>query len=293
MNDCLQRKGILQKLVSRQYLVLLDLVKARLTDFEKELLELVMPRYVKGCRWYDPYHVLYSTLFLLELCEKEKLDRSVLIPAIILHDVGYSTLTSGKGGEAIVGGTISADGRLAHMKAGVEITAEIFAELRNRGFVSETMVEKTVQDVIATHDNPYIGLALETPLEEQHREADRIFVMSFVSFAKDYLRYLEEGKGISVHDFFILRLASFSKPSGFEEAYDFGVQLLPEIWETYKNRYEPLHVSFSQKVNKKQFVMRLHEIRAGLFTLPLRDFEEACRLYLEKEMELMTRLGDV
>ena len=286
--DFLSRKKVLQKLVDNYYLILLDLLKGKLTPFEKELLDLVMSRYVKGSRWYDKYHVPYSALFLLELCEREKLDRSVLIPAILLHDVGYSTLTSGDRAEEVKRGSYDKDIRVAHMQAGVEIATEIFAELRKRGFVHECTVEKAVQDIIATHDNPIIGIALETPLEEQHRDGDMIFWVSFVSFVKDFLRHHEEGMPLAADRLFLCRLAYFSRPEGFDDAYDIGVILPHDIWERYKNRYEPLHHAFSVAVNQKQFRMRLAEIKSGFFDMPLLDFEEACKIYMDKELKFIT-----
>lgn len=288
--DFFSRKKILQRVVERKTHILVDILKERLTEFERELLELVMPRYTQGCRWYDPFHIPYSALFLINLCQKEKLDRSVLLPALLLHDVGYSALITdkNKNAEKVKAGTVSADDRIAHMKAGVQVTAELFAELRKRGFINETSVEKAVQDIVATHDNPYIGIPLETPLEEQHRDADRIFVMSFVSFVKDYLRYLEEGKEITQQTFLVERLTTFSKPSGFSGAYTVGIQLTPEMGEKHKNRFEPLQYRYSVAVNQEQFKMRLAEIKGGLFDCSLEDFEESCKLYIDKELEFVT-----
>lgn len=288
--DFLSRKKIVQKIVERKTHILIDILKERLTEFERELLELVMPRYTQGCRWYDPFHIPYSALFLINLCQKENLDRSVLLPALLLHDVGYSVLTAGKNenAEKVKIGIVSVEDRAAHMKAGVQITAKLFAELRKRGFISETSVEKTVQDIVATHDNPYMGIPLETPLEEQHRDADRIWVVAFVSFVKDYLRYLEEEKETTPQMFLMERLATFSKPSGFQGAYAIGIKVSPEIGEKHKNRYEPLHYSYSVAVNQEQFKMRFAEIKGGLFDCSLEDFEESCKLYIDKELEFVT-----
>ena len=65
-------------------------VEKSLCDREKRILQWLFQQYEDKSkkRWYDPYHVLFSSDFALSLVEEVQLDRSMLT-AIMLHDIGY------------------------------------------------------------------------------------------------------------------------------------------------------------------------------------------------------------
>jgi HD superfamily phosphodiesterase len=129
---------------------------------------------------------------MIEICERTGASRDLVVAAV-LHDIGYAGLK--------IPGTLegakwdSKDVRETHMAAGAEMSKKYLRELQAEGALELTSerIEKLVE-IIATHDNPYIG----KPLNEQeallHRDADRAFVISAVSFWKDYLAYLSDAK---------------------------------------------------------------------------------------------------
>lgn len=84
---------------------------------------LAKPLYEEG-RPMDVEHIEWMMESALLVCEKEKkknIDDSLLLPLVILHDVGYS--------EAPEGNPFDLDIRRAHMRDGEKIAREIFSAL--------------------------------------------------------------------------------------------------------------------------------------------------------------------
>jgi hypothetical protein len=95
----------------------------------------------------DIDHVEWMMKEALLVCEKENLDDSLLVPLVILHDVGYSAINNVKNVDYYQG-----DIRKAHMKAGKIITTDILKQL-------EYPNTKTGQiaKYVSVHDNWSFG----------------------------------------------------------------------------------------------------------------------------------------
>jgi len=196
-----------------------EMLLPELNDTERELLEWVsyLP-FVDGS-WYRPIHNLIVPMAMLKICQESDAPRFLVVPAIV-HDVGYTAFE--------VPGTLQGAGwtskpmREGHQLASKEMSAPVLTRLREQGKlrISDETYEH-VLEIIATHDNPYIGIPLTDPLAKLHRDADRSFVISCVSFWKDYLAYLSDHKrmdhfaahGVQVtpEAFFKVREASFQE----------------------------------------------------------------------------------
>ena len=138
--------------------------------------------------WYRPIHNVIVPQAMISICAHSTASRDLVLAAI-LHDVGYAGLKI----PDTLRGTAWAnkDTREAHMAASA-VMSRAFLEKENFELSSERI--DTLVDIIATHDNPYIGKPLEDTEALLHRDADRAFVISAVSFWKDYLAYLSDDK---------------------------------------------------------------------------------------------------
>lgn len=130
-------------------------------------------------RWYDPYHIVVSTMFALEMGHRDLVngrDKNLLVLATLLHDQGYYAVKdksrwTGK------------ESRTIHMQEGAASAAEW---LCGKG-LQEGELGRVV-GAIAVHDNPYIGLSLgrDDVLRKALRDCDRVWVMHVLSFYKDW-----------------------------------------------------------------------------------------------------------
>lgn len=111
---------------------------------KKEIYDLIWekakPYYEKG-RPFDIEHIEWMIKDALLICEKESIDDSILLPLVILHDVGYSELDDLKNPYKL-------ETRRAHMKAGAKIAKQILSEID----YPSPKISKIV-DYIAIHDN--------------------------------------------------------------------------------------------------------------------------------------------
>ncbi|MDO8663891.1 MAG: hypothetical protein Q7K28_03635 [Candidatus Wildermuthbacteria bacterium] len=154
-------------------------------------------------RWYDPYHVLLSTGFAIQLVKIDKRVSSLIVPAIILHEVGYCALGNDQDWRTI-------HSRITHMQEGAAISAKILASL---GDYNPKEIGIII-GMIATHDNGYLGIPEKDPQRLSLRDADTIFVMSFISFYKDWFSIMAKQESFSLSDLLTARQTSFyNKPS--------------------------------------------------------------------------------
>jgi hypothetical protein len=129
-------------------------------------------------RWYDAYHILYSTnVALKHLLPKlnNQDDADLLIIATLFHDVGYYAVSdkTNWSGE---------NERALHM---IEGAKHAFDWLIAEGL--DITSAKKVFDAIAVHDNPYIKIeAANSDIAAKLLKADRAWVMHFISFLKDW-----------------------------------------------------------------------------------------------------------
>lgn len=108
------------------------------------LWEMAKPYYERG-RPMDIDHIEWMMRDGLYVCSKEpQVDEEILLPTVILHDVGYAEVDRED--------YYNVDVRRAHMKAGAAISRKILEQLK---YPAET-IEK-VSGNIAIHDNWAFG----------------------------------------------------------------------------------------------------------------------------------------
>jgi hypothetical protein len=141
------------------------------------ILNLARPLLVQG-RWWDLWHTERAVEHMAQIIEGENLhDRAaVLIPAIILHDVGWSAL-----GDAKHTAWEVQSARREHMRVGAQLAGSILAQV---GYPPQLNGE--IVHLVATHDNWALGLPPETPNEQAVRDADACFIFTYYSFWKDF-----------------------------------------------------------------------------------------------------------
>ena len=251
----------LQRATEKAFKVCQPILFDKLSPSEKEAFTFVDGHSFTDGSWYRPIHNVIVPYAMLEICNETSAS-SDLVLAAILHDVGYAGLK--------LPGTLSGsawdtkDARESHMAASAVMSRTFLNELRDKGAVdlSDERIDKLV-DIIATHDNPYIGKPLEDREALLHRDADRAFVISAVSFWKDYIAYLSDerkmpkfsdsGVVLSPQQFLKLREASFlSDESNEMSRY---------------TTYEPMQSSKGKAIAQVQYQQRLRDIPSVLAAL--------------------------
>ena len=219
-------------------------------------------------RWYDPYHTLFSTGFALRLIGAESgrvRDIELILPAILLHDIGYyavqdKTQWSGR------------NSRIIHMQEGAARAAGVLCECA-KGFGPEEIeriggrdfgpeaIERIV-GMIAVHDNPYLGIPIgDDPLRQALRDCDRVWVMHALSFYKDWVHKAKDYPGDSgIADFLCDRAVQFYGDP-FPECLQkrFG-QPSADLVEKNRSRIEPPHFDAAEALIDKLFQRRIDEI---------------------------------
>lgn len=132
------------------------------------------------------------TEFLLGICreilEQEGLDESIMIPAIIFHDIGWGLLD-----ESIKTNFHSAEARRAHMERGAELARTLLEEL---GYPKEKTAR--IAHLVSVHDNQSAGIGgtLHDADELALAGIDFLWRASPVGFKKGML---ERGEDASSH----------------------------------------------------------------------------------------------
>lgn len=205
---------------------------------EKEVFKEVNKLAFEEGAWYRPIHNIVVPLSMLGILEDSH-SRDLVYPAIN-HDAGNSLMkiaptTSGADWQ-------SKDKRIAHMHVGAELCRNQLEGLVDAGVIemSSDRIDKLV-DIVAHHDDPYLGTPLTDAEHLAHRDADRCFVPSAISFWKDYLAYLNDdsykekaealGETVTPRLLLSTRVASFYTeefdiPIGVEMA---DISLRPEL----------------------------------------------------------------
>ena len=109
----------------------------------QQIWKLAKPYYKKG-RPMDIDHIEWMMKDALLVCEKEKLDDTLLLPLVILHDVGYAEVPKDN--------PYNLDLRKAHMKAGKKIAKEILEKVN---YPKDKI--KTISYYVSVHDNWALG----------------------------------------------------------------------------------------------------------------------------------------
>lgn len=224
------------------------------TEPERLTLSFVHSQPLSDGSWYRPFHNLFVPMAMIRICESSGADRDLVLAAI-LHDVGYSALE--------IPGTLQGaawdkkHARLEHMAASRVMSERHLRQLINDGnlSMSEERLQK-ILEIIATHDDPYIGKPLSDSEALLHRDADRLFVISCTSFWKDYLALL-------------------SDPTQLKRFDGAGVEATPEALLAQRQLsfvrdpshslstftlFEPMTSDFAQRLVQLQYASRTAEI---------------------------------
>jgi hypothetical protein len=166
---------VLEEVAAAHLDSLLSRVENSLEPRERLVLAWLMERYKDPSlrRWYDPYHVLFSTAHALKLVACEGADR-LIVTGALLHDVGYSALDD-------LGEWNRPESRFIHMQEGAALTAGLACRL---GYHAEEV--QALVGMVGVHDNPYVGLPIHGSARLALRDCDRAFVMHLLSFYKDW-----------------------------------------------------------------------------------------------------------
>ena len=220
------------------------------------LLDYVFVRYYyqkdeMGGRWYDPYHVAYSTLFAVKLVQAREAS-PLIVPGIILHDIGYYSPLVDKENWA------SKNNRIIHMQEGSGMAAEIL--ITNGGFDASEV--GAIVGMVVSHDNGYLGITTKDPDRLALRDADRIWVMHPLSFYKDWSSKHQKGEELSLLDLFRSRLISFYGP---EEVYsvEWGRVANPDKEDVSQS---PPSTNLAKEWRDRQFAAHWQEIQQNILS---------------------------
>lgn len=104
---------------------------------------LAKPFYRRG-RPMDMAHIEWMMRDAVTVCKKERLDESLLLPLVILHDVGYAEVPKGN--------PFNLMRRKAHMAAGAKIARRILKKVK----YPEQKIKK-IEYYVSVHDNWALG----------------------------------------------------------------------------------------------------------------------------------------
>lgn len=153
----------------------------------------------------DRGHAFVVTAYAVRTCEIEKCELSVVVPAAILHDIGWSEVSEMDRMSVFTYGA-SDDERLRvrneHQVAGVKLAENI---LRQVGYESKYMPE--ILEIISQHDTR-VGFIGKN--EGAMRDADKLWRYDEFGFLSDYLNgtgtildHIEDQeRNINVENFF-------------------------------------------------------------------------------------------
>lgn len=109
----------------------------------KDIWKLAKPYYKIG-RPQDIDHIVWMIQDALKVCKAEKIDETILLPLVILHDVGYSQIPKDNSFKIII--------RKSHMQKGAKLAKEILEKLN----YSINKTEK-ISYYVSVHDNWALG----------------------------------------------------------------------------------------------------------------------------------------
>jgi putative nucleotidyltransferase with HDIG domain len=179
--------------------------------FEKEIYqkiwELALPYQDKRD---DAGHAEVVTKFAIRLCKLEKANGDIVIPAAILHDIGWSRLSDEERFIIFNPDATKEDKfkiRLRHQEEGVKLAVEILNKVNYSPKFADQILE-----IISQHDTRRGFLSLEDGIM---RDADKLWRFSQIGFDADIRRrettfaewYNHLRKRIEEKDFFFSRAA--------------------------------------------------------------------------------------
>jgi len=134
-----------------------SLIEQKVPGYEKRLLEHLsteeqtmyetLQKYsFEENSWYRPLHNFVVTTAMIAICKQENLNRRILVPAAMFHDIGYAFIK-------LNGLYITTDNRKAHCEIGSQKTENILLTLKSKKKISRSDSEiKTIKlSVVFTH----------------------------------------------------------------------------------------------------------------------------------------------
>jgi|SRR5947207_10769368 len=163
-------------------------------------------------RWYDLVHTAIATSHLGKILHQERTQgilrdeseeqyqeyRAILIPAIMLHDVGWSAIGENKNTQ-----WRNQDLRRGHMEIGAQLAEHVLSTVAYSPILTRRVVY-----LVAHHDDQYLGKDPQTREEFIHRDADACFIFTFLSFWKDFT---VTGGDLSSSDFLDMKEKEWGK----------------------------------------------------------------------------------
>lgn len=163
-------------------------------------------------RWYDLVHTAIATSHLGAILRQERTQgilrddseeqyqeyRAILIPAIMLHDVGWSAIGENKNTQ-----WRNQDLRRGHMEIGAQLAEHMLSIVAYSPILTRRIVH-----LVAHHDDQYLGKDPQTREEIIHRDADACFIFTFLSFWKDFT---VTGSDLSPADFLDMKEKKWGK----------------------------------------------------------------------------------
>jgi HD superfamily phosphodiesterase len=136
--------------------------------FENLLRERVRPLLMRG-RGGDWEHTLRAVEYGRYLLMHEEGEEEIVIPALYLHDIGWSSVNFDDFREASPGTKEKAVSLSLHMKYGAVLAREILEDLG-----CDPQKTHTIVSIIAIHDEPDKVFAMKDPSATLIGEADRM-----------------------------------------------------------------------------------------------------------------------
>ena len=231
-----------------------QLMASLASDRDRRVAEWVFDWYADPVRrrWYDPFHICYSTLFAIDLVAAENAGPAI-VPAVLLHDIGYAALFAAGGKTA----WRDAASRITHMQEGAALAARVLAELEFSPEETETIV-----GMVAVHDNPYLGIPLQGDRRLLMRDCDRAWVMHPLSFYKDWSAKGDDDPNRDLPFFLAVRRVHFfgdSEAARHDVATQRAWGITPAALERALPRVEPPFSPYARAHIDAQFRRRREE----------------------------------
>ena len=184
-------------------------------EIYERILEKALPLYRRG-RDGDVEHVKWLSEVIVKYADESELDYDILLPVVILHDVGYSKISKGAN-------PYDLDIRKLHSELGAEISQEILEEL---DYPKDKI--KEVKRLILKHDNWAFGDTFDDePILRIFNNFDFMWKAS-----KERFEILKKFKQMDTKDFY-LQIQELQKGNELEgrrwfneKVEDFYIQLM-------------------------------------------------------------------
>jgi hypothetical protein len=115
----------------------------KMKEIYRKIWKLAKPYYRKG-RACDINHVEWMMKEAFKLCQKENIDGTLLLPLVILHDIGYAEAPKDNPFKRYI--------RIAHMSAGKRFARKI---LKQVGYAEDKIIK--IAHYVSVHDNWALG----------------------------------------------------------------------------------------------------------------------------------------